>query len=572
MVPVTKSRAVAATAAVVALTRWFALARTPWDWDEAQFCFALRSYDVTLHHPHPPGFPLYILAAKLVRLVAPDDFHALQTIVFLAACALFPLAYAAARAFRFSFATSWLGALLFVFLPNVWFYGGTAFSDIVCVAVVLGAITLILRGRADTRTYLLGALLLGIATGIRPQALLFGLAPLAAASRLQWRRLAAAAAIVGAIAGASYFGAALASASVQRYRQVNDDVGRWVHDVDAYTNPERPPIVTLLDDFWLRPMAGGRLAFVVGVLVLIALSRRDPRAWLVVASFAPFALLATLMLDFNSIHRYSTSYVFLHALLAAEGAAVVARRKRIVQCVVVALIAGRYAWWTAPALAEVRGTSSPTFAAARWLRAHTVRGQRVWVHGGVRPFADYILYDRDVHVVRDVAELPRRGLTPRDFYFTEGVISNRGVVFRRPHERVWDIARRRYFETTVLTIAENIWLFRDGWYDEEQDAGTTWRWMGARAAALLPGVSGSAELMLTLAGPPEVTQDVEVRLNGVTLERFRCTDTPVTKRWRAASSRNENVLEIVVARTHMVGADPRPLGVRLFAYGWRPLR
>ena len=39
-----------------------------------------RDYDVVYHQPHPPGFPLYIAAAKLIHLFIADEFHALQAI------------------------------------------------------------------------------------------------------------------------------------------------------------------------------------------------------------------------------------------------------------------------------------------------------------------------------------------------------------------------------------------------------------------------------------------------------------------------------------------------------------
>ena len=52
------------TAVVVALTRIWARSRSLWDWDEALFSIAVGNYDVVLHHPHPPGFPLYIALAQ----------------------------------------------------------------------------------------------------------------------------------------------------------------------------------------------------------------------------------------------------------------------------------------------------------------------------------------------------------------------------------------------------------------------------------------------------------------------------------------------------------------------------
>ena len=61
------------TAVVCAASRFLAMARSMWDWDEALFSLGMRSYDVTLHHPHPPGFPVYIAIGKILRLVFASD-------------------------------------------------------------------------------------------------------------------------------------------------------------------------------------------------------------------------------------------------------------------------------------------------------------------------------------------------------------------------------------------------------------------------------------------------------------------------------------------------------------------
>src|SRR5438067_3572477 len=181
--------------ALVALTRIPALSRSLWDWDEALFCLAMQDYDVPAYRPHPPGFPLFIAAARAARtLLSLSDFHALQAIAFLSSCALFPLAVLLARSLRFPMRTAMLAALLFVFLPNVWFYGGTGLSDLPAMALTLAAAALLLRGSG-----LGGAVVLGVAIGVRPQAALFGCAPFlvfAWNERRRWKRVAAAASIV----------------------------------------------------------------------------------------------------------------------------------------------------------------------------------------------------------------------------------------------------------------------------------------------------------------------------------------------------------------------------------------
>lgn len=43
---------------------------SPWlqDWDSVQFALGAQNFNVVLHQPHPPGYPLYILLTKLLNL------------------------------------------------------------------------------------------------------------------------------------------------------------------------------------------------------------------------------------------------------------------------------------------------------------------------------------------------------------------------------------------------------------------------------------------------------------------------------------------------------------------------
>src|SRR5207302_6709627 len=141
-------------ALVCAATRFLAVAKTFWDWDEALFCLGMRAYDVTSHHPHPPGFPVYIGAAKLVRLVVHDDFRSLQAINLIAGMLVFPAVFMLARELRFRFTTAAIAGTLCAFLPNVWFFGGTAFSDVPSIVLIVYAAAFLFRGCRDANAYL----------------------------------------------------------------------------------------------------------------------------------------------------------------------------------------------------------------------------------------------------------------------------------------------------------------------------------------------------------------------------------------------------------------------------------
>src|SRR5437016_2204948 len=167
---------------VCAATRPLAMARSPWAWDEMLFTSAVRAYDVTQHHPHPPGYPLFIVLGKVARLTVRDDFRALQTVNLIAGALLFPAVFLLARELQLRFETAAIAATLCAFLPTVWFYGGTAFSDVTSIVIVVFAAALLIR--ATNRSVLAGSFLLGCAIAVRPQNLLIGLAPLIVA---MWR-------------------------------------------------------------------------------------------------------------------------------------------------------------------------------------------------------------------------------------------------------------------------------------------------------------------------------------------------------------------------------------------------
>lgn len=526
--------------AFVALTRIPALSQSLWDWDEALFCLAMHDYDVPAYRPHPPGFPLFIAAARVVRVLSSmSDFHALQAIAFLSSCALFPLAVLLARSLRFPMRTSILAALLFVFLPNVWFYGGTGLSDIPAIALTLAAAALLLRGSG-----LAGAIVLGIAIGVRPQAALFGCAPFlvfAWNERRRWKRVAGAASIVFVVSLASYLGAALASSSFGAYARSIAVHVQMFRDVDAFTNPSRPPVVSLLRDYLVTPMGGGHLSMLIALLALIGLLRvrGEARVAIAIAMFAPFMLFALFITDVNSVHRFSTAYVFLYALLAAHAASLLPRRLDIA---LVALIVLRYAWWTYPALREVHGSDSPPVATRRWIEARRLRAA----------------VDPSMTVFVPAASGP-------NVYVTEGVTAAASAtLFARPRGRAWEIARHRHFEVTALPLSD-VWTFGDGWYWPEDDGEHAWRWMGRRSETILPPLHGRARLSLSLESAAPFT-DVAVSVDGVVIDRFRCTRT--TKEWELDATGKPMRLVLASSTSTHAGRDPRELSLRLTRYDW----
>ena len=581
---------------LVATSRFAARGHSMWDWDEALFCLSVRNFDVASHHPHPPGYPLFVAAAKLVRLGTHSDFRALQFVVMAGAIALFPILFTFAREARFPFAAAFGGALIYVFLPNVWVYGGSVMSDIPAVALTLFACALLLRGCRSAPAYLLGALVLGAAAAVRPQALLIGGVPAVIATvhrlRHSWRQVAVAACLGAATIVAAYGGAALASASPAAYLRAVRHQQSWVHDVDSYHNPYRPPLRSIAGTVFLFP-TGSREVEIVSILAvagaILAIIARRGAGLLTMATFAPFAVFAWLMLDLSAMSRYAIGYMPMHALLAADlivFAGSLIRRPRFIRAAVVhggsAALALACAIWTWPALRQLRRNDAPPAAAMHWLQHNTYAGAgTLFIHDGFGPFADYFLPGYDVRFFEDMAQIPLGGFVQPAYIAYPGIRrSAYAHTWVRPHGRLWKIVRSRYFEATVVPIWDAV-RYVSGWHDQEGSGEHTWRWMKRSGVIVVPPMPVAGRLTvnfyvpLDLVTPPPT---IEVVLNGVVVERIVPTEADVRRSWEVPSrDAVPNELRLTTSATVIPArfgrsTDARELGLRMDSVSWRPAK
>jgi hypothetical protein len=578
----------------IAATRILALARSLWDWDEALFCMALHAYDVAAHHPHPPGFPLFVAAGKLVRLLIHDDFHALRTVSFLAAIFLFPAAVALGRALRFPFAVSVSAGVLLAFLPNVWFYGGTAFSDIFALTLLVAGLAFLMRAavrpphsRAD---FLLGTLLFSCALLVRPQNVLCAYPWFAAAwvraREKRWGEIAAAALLSIVVVGTGY-GIAAKMTGFDRYVQAVRDHQQYVAHVDGFHNPNRPPSLSLFYAFVIDPYDGGKapqILFVFAVLGLAIPKRRDAEA---MATFFPGLVFALFMLNPTGTARLSLGYMPLLALLAADGmarlalgASLLVRKPKValaVQVLCVALLAGRFIVWTRPALRAVRGTDSPPVQALKWVRQHLPAAATLYVDGGFGPHAEYLLASYDVHDVdgeQDVAKLPP---LRNAWYVSDRLSPNANAVnFKRERKKLWHLFTERYFEASVRPVAGTV-RFLDGWYDEEGGGEQIWRWMGTHARIELHAIPAGGALRINAAVPIDIETPptVTVSIDGRPVDRFLAAEHDFSREYRVPPSPDAHVVAFDLdhavnpARRHL-GGDGRDLGLQLRSITWQP--
>ncbi|HEX7831524.1 MAG TPA: glycosyltransferase family 87 protein [Thermoanaerobaculia bacterium] len=581
----TQKQIVVALTILIAITRVLAFAHGLFDWDEAQFANGVRSYDVTQHHPHPPGYPLFIGAAKIVHAIGvANEFRAVQVIVLLGSMLLFPALFFLARELDFDFATACCAATIFAFLPNVWIYGGTGFTDVPATAMGLIACVFLLRGRTDSRAYVIGAILLGIAAGIRPLNLMMGAAPALVATYTRIRARAFGAVAIAMLSGAvivaaSYIGAGLASESWPAFVTSVREQSQYVRNVDSWHNPHRPPLRHAAKTFFLWPFAMRRHMLWIAALgcigLLGAMFRRRGGPFFVLAIFTPVAILSWLNLDIEAVARYSIAYFGAHALLAAEGIATVmlifGRKRAWAQALFTIAGVITMVRWVWPAIEMQRTSDPPPTQIMQWVRTNIDPLRPVYVHGGIGPHAEYFLPDYQTKFFESPEEI---SMLFGDSYIVDLVPDAKGVNFTWPRRRLSDVLRRRNFEMSVRRVSTML-KYGAGWHDPEDG----FRWMGAESKTTLPAFGGQGTLKINMNVPLDLVASptIEIVFNGATLDRFVATDADIERTWTVAS-RSDAPNELIL-RTSAVanlakqkhGQDARDLGLRINELTWTPL-
>ncbi len=554
----------------IAIARALTMAASPWDWDEMLFLLGLRHYDIPFHHPHPPGFPLFIGAAHLFEWIGFSDFHALQAVNFVGAALLFPVALFAFREMRFPTRTAFGAALLLVFFPNVWFYGGSGLSDVPALTLSLAGVGLLLRGRRSDAALVGGAVLLAVAIGFRPQTALVGVVPAIHAMR---RPKATFAALLSAAAVilAAYNVAAALTGGWERYLEAVRIHQQYITGIDSFLNPGRPPLLHLLDEFFIKPYHAPLVILLAAAGLIRAIVRRTP-ALVLLTTFGLLAIVSWLTLDVQSAGRFAIAYAPLVAGAAAEGIAFIAMRHTRAEAAIAGILAAAMIVWTAPAALRVRSHVSPTVSAMRWIaRNIDARSSWLYVHETMLPFAHYYLPHYRGRWVHD--RFPLSAIRLRTGYFvTEGERRDAIARFAWPHGRVWAIARHRYFAVSVSRMAPRF-EFVTGWYGEESNATSSWRWMGRRGVVRVTGDGEPGRLSIALEVPLELLPEppeITVRWNGMPLDRLRPAARNVERTYEVAGDGElmiNTTATVNLEREHR-GADTRDLGVKLRELRW----
>lgn len=136
--------------------------------DAVQFALAVESFDIEAHQPHPPGYPVYVFLAR--HVAAGHEDPAAQMSLLSALGGAVALAFMLLIVLRLYEPRVALIAVGFTLLaPSFVIASLVAMNDTLALAFVAAAAYYMLLSAARPGWLLLGALLAGLALGVRPQ-------------------------------------------------------------------------------------------------------------------------------------------------------------------------------------------------------------------------------------------------------------------------------------------------------------------------------------------------------------------------------------------------------------------
>ena len=413
--------AVSAFPAVLALV--FFLFHLPYlpasleDLDSINFALGVRHFDVAEHQPHPPGYPLFIVAAKAAHAFIPSEARALAAVSIiggslgvLAIAALFrrlePPGIADDSRSRWPL----VATALAMTAPMYWFTAARPLSDMAGLAAAIAVQVLILRANTP-RQLCVAAFLAAFVVGLRSQ-LVWLTFPLVVLRTWELRsgRSDLGKPVLFYIAGALAWVVPLVvvTGGPRAYWRVLFSQG--AEDFSGvrmlWTTPTARQLIDALYYAFVAPWSVWWLAAVVLALAavgLVASSLGDRRALTLLAvSFGPY-LLFDLVFQESVTSRYALPIVIPLACLAASGARRVPVGAGLAIAIAVAVLSAHVGGTSVAALSRQKApvfrllddlrtqaaaaSSAPILAMDR-RESLDLRRPSVWMGDAMPPFAD----------------------------------------------------------------------------------------------------------------------------------------------------------------------------------------
>lgn len=517
----------------VAASRFFALAASPGEIDEAIFAGAVTRFDLFDLSPQAPGFPVWILIGRLLLPLCVTPFNALATASTVLSAVALPALYAWGKRLVGGWAAL-AGTVFAAALPVVWVNGGRAFSDMPATALFLVALMCLTfaderRSPNQTRWREMiaarRARLLGIAAGlaaaagagIRPHLVLaFGPILALSAVRLSARahRRDASFSFVGAgLAGTLAWLAwlfAQAGGVTGLFASLSERVEFRAH---AFATTA---FGTLVDSFLVRDFLSSRRAilfwviFVVGAMSLV---KRGARGALDIGLVLLPLFFSLWFLHSRAMSRYSVPFVLVASL--AFGAGLVALfRKGPLGFLAGAAAAALFAREAYPEVEWGARHDTPPMAAIHALERYVHPGRETIVADD--SFHAFLRMERwegrlvawgytDEEIASAPRQANRRYVRLADFTVEPEPPDRTDPVWKSWYRggRVLEaLGNRRLLAVAVRDPAPP--LFGPGFGPKERVVGgPAFRWAGLAAHLIVPGLQGSPAALLSGERPSD---------------------------------------------------------------------
>ncbi|MEA2327630.1 MAG: hypothetical protein QOE68_2589 [Thermoanaerobaculia bacterium] len=575
-------------AALVLVSRILTAPRTPWENDEFLFAEAVRNFDPSRYHPHPPGFPLLVLIGKVFAWFVHDPWRALVVFSIIAA----PIGFVAiARAFR-----NWIddpdlavcGAFLYYFSASMLVHGTLALSD--GPAMMFLGLALVAISSAHDAEHDRNAIAIGIwtsaAIGTRPQ-LFVPIAPMLIIALLQMRTMRQRAACViafGLFSAMWFLPLVDAAGGFEATRLYESKQAQYVAAHDATISRGGRSMVQLAVRFLFHPWGTKYVTLplfacvFLGIAGFARLLRRDKllsTLWpLVIFTIVQFIFELGWM-DPADAARYSLPIMILIALLAALGLNVIGHSVKIaampvIVTVLFAIATLAYVW---PLVGSRAKVASPPAAAAAFANANLPLHSVIAYDVSLKPHAEYLLSRfRVVPIEKAIAELYDRPDVPL-YLIANGASNADGAhVFTWPASDAYEKLTRDLYRTVSLVPKpprERYLAIRGAYPMEWTAEGDEWRWLAPDATIRLPRAHGT-EVALTLrfsSDVPYETNAVQISINGRDVAVVNVGKQPIVAK---VALPPEPQIDIRLRSAHsfspgslLHNADPRTLAVQL---------
>jgi hypothetical protein len=569
-------------ALLVLLIRIVTAPRTPWENDEFLFAEAVRKIDLSRYHPHPPGFPLFVLLGKAFDAFLHDPWRALVVLNIVLA----PIGFVAlARALR-----HWIddeqiavaASLIYFLSASMLLHGPIGMSD--AAAMTFVALAFAAASAPDDGQHERSAILLGIwtsaAIGVRPPLVIPVAAFLAVAvwrMRTQRQRLSCAIAFVFVsvmwfvplLDAAGSFGNLMAYESKQAVYFATHDaaMSRGAHS-----------LTEIAIRFVLHPWGSKYLTLPLIALIILG-ARRFAERWRVLL---PLIALTAVQLFFEIISmdpadaaRYSLPAMVLFALVAAIGLDVIGHSARVpfVPIVGALLFALGSYLYVHPIIAARTHGPSPVVAAAEYANAHFAPNTVVLYDLSLRPHAEYLMSRFHATVIeKGLSELYDRPDVPLVLFVNSGSAAPESRTFSWPASDAYGKLTRGFYREVTLEPMPPARRFLPvaGVYALERDAaGNEWRWLAPAATIRLPRVHGpKLTVTLTLShDAPYDSNRVDIFANNAPVATVNVTRQPSSATIGVPSGANVEVRfvshESFAPAAVLHNQDPRTLAVQL---------